>query len=1412
MSESIFKDFTNKYSLSKTLRFELKPVGKTVDWIKEKGLVSEDEQKAEFYKKAKKIIDEYHKVFIERVLSEIEISSELLNDIYRIYVDLKKNKNDEKLAKEYANLQEKLRKGIRKGIENFDEFKKVSDGTKQVVKIFSSKLLKGEDSLVRQWISTLPEGNVDCLKNCHVSDKYEADEIIRHFEKWTSYFTGFNENRKNVYKADPIPTSIIYRIVNDNLPRFMDNVQKWDKVKEWCSKGLDFSGINSELLEELTFSNVDKETGEIITKQYSLDDIFSLDNFNNCLSQSGIDKFNFIIGGKFVDGESEKRKGINEYINQFSQQYRDEEGKAYAKQIRSLKMTTLFKQILSDRDSHSFTIDKFENDKQVIDAINVFYKNSLIKNIDMEDNSKSLKTWISELFFDMQTEYNLQNIHLKNDTSLSSISKFIYGDWGLISKGLELLYIKNNPYKKAEPSKKELTEKNKWLKSKSFSISEVEEAIALFFESNPNVELFNDESKSKRVKQLSNPICHYFKESLIKKDNAEKKIFDELELTYKQAQQILSSEYFETGENNKELIKQSRENDVERIKEFLDSINDVLHFYKPLDTKINTQDKGDRKKGDDVHELEKDSGFYGVFDICFQQISGITNLYNKVRNYITQKPYSNEKFKLNFEKPKLLGGFVDSKTEKSDNATQFAAYIFRKLDKQFNEYEYFLGVSSNVKLFRCHLQGEVLEEDKSEYERLEYYQPKSTTFFSNIYSENKEKIINVIEKNIIDYVVSAKDREDVERILKRNDKEEITLGTIIDRIKKQKTFMEVFEVEEVKSVIKNTINELKLNCNNFLERNPQLKEIIDRGYEGTEGFTQIVIDLQDVANRNKVYSYFNISNKEYEKAVNDASKPLYLFRVSNKDLNFCEEARKGKRKQDNRGKDNLHTTYFKALMREFCSNSVFDLGSGELFYRKASINEADRIIHQKNEKIKNKNENNPKKESKFDYDLIKNRRYTKDKFLFHLSIALNFSEPKKYPEFNTQINKLLKSNKEKVHVLSIDRGERHLAYYTLLTPEGKIKDQGTFNIISNKTKDGVKFKNDYHEKLAKVEGNRDEARKNWKKIENIKELKEGYLSQVVHKIAKMVIDNNAIVVFEDLNFGFKKGRFKVEKQVYQKLEKMLIDKLNYLVFKDKKQDETGGVLKAYQLTEPFDGFYKMGKQTGIIFYVPAYHTSKIDPATGFVNLLYPKYESEKQAKDFFSKFKQIKYNKQKDYFEFTFDYNDFHNKAEGVSKTKWTVCSFGKRLLNYRNPEKNSQWDTKEVIVTEVIKELFNDFSIDYVQGDNLFTQISLVDVPKFYKDLIYYLKLVLQMRNSRTGTEEDYLISPVADNNGNFFNSDEAEKDMPQDADANGAYHIGLKGLMVVNKINKWNGEDKKLDFSITNKEWYEFVQQIKE
>ena len=124
-----------------------------------------------------------------------------------------------------------------------------------------------------------------------------------------------------------------------------------------------------------------------------------------------------------------------------------------------------------------------------------------------------------------------------------------------------------------------------------------------------------------------------------------------------------------------------------------------------------------------------------------------------------------------------------------------------------------------------------------------------------------------------------------------------------------------------------------------------------------------------------------------------------------------------------------------------------------------------------------------------------------------------------------------------------------------------------------------------------------------------------------------MVKYHAIVVLEDLNMGFMRGRQKVEKQVYQKFEKMLIDKLNYLVDKKADASVSGGLLNAYQLTSKFDSFQKLGKQSGFLFYIPAWNTSKIDPVTGFVNLLDARYQNVEKAKAFFSKFDAIRYKR-----------------------------------------------------------------------------------------------------------------------------------------------------------------------------------------
>ena len=1195
--------------------------------------------------------------------------------------------------------------------------------------LFSENLIK---KILVDWLNGKSYGNVENKK-----------KLVKKFEKWTTYFVGFHENRKNVYSSDEIPTSIIYRIVHDNLPKFLDNVSKFDKLKEYFDEGLDFGTIKEDLKDELD----GKE----------LDEIFSLKNFNSCLNQSGIDKFNFIIGGKHAEGEKEKRKGVNEYINLFSQKKGD-------KSIKSLKMTVLFKQILSDRESASFVLDKFENDKQVIDSIKLFYED-----LSKKDVFKSVKKSLEDL-----KGNNLEQVYVKNDKSLTDISQFFFKDYSYVENALRCYCEEVKfPFKnKEKPTKKEIKVIDDYIKkTKYFSVFELEESIRKY----------NETLDEKKIGK-DNVICCYFSNFKKSIQNKEVNVLEDVKSSYEEVKEILRKEY---SDNEKDLIKKSCEEDVGKMKSFLDSIQNLFRFVKPLYVSLR---KKDEEKQGDVYE--KDSGFYEEFDKQFEELERIISLYNRVRNYITQKSYSVEKFKLNFENPTLADGWDLNKE------TDYTAILFRRGGL------FYLGVmdKNHNKLF------ENVEEASGDdfYEKMIYKQisdaskdvpnlmvinrrTQRKTGIKNITLESKNKFDELEQLRIEYRDFTGEEPESIENLKLENLKNKYLPSKIND-------------IRRKKSYLKSSDNFDKDDLNLFID---YYKERLDYwNFDFDLKPTEEYLDFNDFTNRIGSQGY-KLSFQKIDRSYVDElveERKLYLFQIYSKDFST---------KKKEKGTDNLHTLYWKSLFDEDnLRDVVYKLnGKAELFYRKKSIDRE--VTHPKNLPIENKDPIDNKKESKFGYDLIKNRRFTEDKFLFHCPISLNF-KARSNSGINDKVNSNIKKNLEEVHVLGIDRGERHLAYHTLLNSKGEIVEQESFNIIKSSV-EGTDREVNYQEKLGEKEKERDKARKSWETIKNIKEMKEGYLSQVVHRIAKLIIEKNAIVVFEDLNSGFKRERFKIEKQVYQKLEKMLIDKLNYLIFKDRDNSKSGGLLKAYQLVPPSEklSFRNLRGQLGVIFYVPSYYTSKICPRTGFVNLLYLKHETIEKSREFFKSFRSIRYNAQKGYFEFEFNYKDF--KGKGVKNAfdkDWVVCSFGERLVNKRN--NINKWETKTINVTEKLEKLFRENGIEFENGDELKDEICNKEEGKFFKSLIYYLKIVLQVRNSESGTDKDYFLSCVADKDGRFFNSENYKKEdnpkFPKDADSNGAYNVGLKGLMILDKIKSLK-EGKKLDLKIDNKEFFEFV-----
>ncbi len=1335
MKKTDLSVFTNKYQLTKTLRFELKPIGVTLDKIKEKRILEKDEERAEKYKKIKKIIDDYHKDFIERALQPVKLNQ--LERFAELYYSAKNNstKSEIRDIEKEADALQKIQAELRKEIVN--GFKK-GDAKKEYAKLFKKELIT---ELLTNRIRT-----------------EEEQDLLEDFKTFTTYFTGLHENRKNMYTDKEQSTAIAYRLVHENLPKFLDNVKTFEKIKEKFGEAK---------VREI------EENLEPVLQGYRLSEIFTLEYYNNVLTQNGIMFINTLIGGYSENEGKVKVKGLNEYINLFNQEQ--------DKNNRLPKLKKLYKQILSDRQSVSFLPETFESSQEVLEKINNYYRDNLTGYIpDDKDTEENVLEEIKKLLADI-TSYDLTKIYIRNGRAITDISKAVFGDWSIIKSALEHSYLKSIEIGKKGLTKKQINEKEKFLKKSYFSIEEIELALLSYKD---ETELLQDYKK--------NTIANYFRDHfLVRKEKDKDKVFDliaNVDAKYSCIKGILNTDY----PADKKLYQDPKT--IADIKAFLDSLMEILHFIKPLALPPDST-------------LEKDEIFYSHFDPYYQQLEYLIPLYNKVRNYATQKPYSTKKIRLNFEnKSKFLDGWVDSYTEKSDNATQAGGYLFRRKNG-IGEYDYYVGFSSDVKLFRSHLRESVKENDKSDYERLDYYQLKSASVYGNSYAgesyeEDKKKLFASIYEFARNKYESL--QTDFDDYIDRQGSDNQPTPSGLIRIVEEnhpELYDELLADEEFKKINSEVTERLKKTILS-LKRVPKSQEYNEAVFKI---FTEPIKIIEDLS-KEKTFDYFPVSKKEFEEACNRSEKPLYLFKISNKDLSFAESFLAGRRKKEKRGKDNLHTMYFKALMAG--NQNIYDIGSGAVFYRKKSIDNL--TVHKPNEPIDNKNPNASKKQSVFEYDIVKDRRFTVDKFQFHLSIVQNYQATKNPPkDYNYEVLNYLKDNPD-VNIIGLDRGERHLIYLTLINQKGEILKQESLNTIVNEKFD---INTSYHTLLDEKEKERDKARKNWHEIESIKELKEGYLSQVVHKIAKMMVEYNAIVVMEDLNFGFKRGRFKVEKQIYQKLEKMLIDKLNYLVLKDQKPNEPGGIYRALQLTNKFESFQKLGKQSGFLFYVPAWFTSKIDPTTGFVNLFYTKYESIEKAKDFFSKFKSIRYNSDEQYFEFAFDYRDFTTRGEGT-RTTWTVCTYGDRVQSFRNPDANNSWDTKKVNLTQELEDLFGRYNIIYGDGSDIKEQITDKTDKVFFKELLSLFKLTLQLRNSifkSTKPADDYLISPVKNASGEFYDSRKANATLPQDADANGAYHIAKKGLWILEQINAYESNDwRKLNLAISNNDWLKFAQNI--
>lgn len=1235
------KDLTGQYSLSKTLRFELKPIGKTLEHIEQKGLLTQDEQRAEEYELMKGIIDRYHKAFITMCLRNCKI---------------KVNNTDDELdsLEEYSSLLSKSKRDA----DDEDKLEKIKENLrKQIVNAFKSGNTYG-DLFKKELIKNhLPD---------FVTDE-EEKQVVEHFCNFTTYFTGFHDNRKNMYSDEAKSTAIAYRLIHENFPRFFDNIRSFVKISE------------SEVANR--FPEIESAFSLYLNVEH-IADMFHVDYFPVVLTQEQIDVYNNIIGGK-TEEDGTKIQGINEYINLYNQHHPD---------VKLPFLKPLYKMILSDKVALSWLPEEFENDEEMLTAINDFYKS--VQPVIFGDDENCIRHLLTNI-----AEYNTDHIYISNDLGLTGISQQLFDQYCIFEDAIKdelRRNVKQTPKEKRNPELLEERIKNLFKKEKSFSISYLDSLI-----------------KDKGEDTIES---YYAKLGAFDRDGKQTvNLLTQIEMAYIAAKEVLDGKY--------DNINQSEEA-TKYIKDLLDAFKSLQHYIKPL-----------LGSGE---EAEKDNVFSSQLLNVWEALDVVTPLYNKVRNWLTRKPYSTKKIKLNFENAQLLGGWDMNKE------ADYASVLLRKNN------QYYLAIMD--KKHNHAFDIETLPSDGACFEKIDYkLLPGANKMLPKVF----------FSKSRINEFAPSTD---------------IQIAYRQETHKKGKNF-NLADCHRLIDFFKQSIAKHE-DWSKFPFHFSDTST-----YEDISGF------YREVEQQGYTIGFRKISESYIYRLVDEGK--LYLFQIWNKDFSDYSK-----------GTPNMHTLYWKALFdKANLADVVYKLnGQAEVFYRKRSLQKENTTVHKALQPIKNKNTQNEKSTSTFDYDIVKDRRYTVDKFHFHVPITINFKSSGR-PNINEHVLDIIRHHGIE-HVIGIDRGERHLLYLSLIDLKGRIIKQMTLNEIKQQT--GGNYGTNYKELLAAREGDRAEARRNWKKIENIKDLKAGYLSQVVHVIAQMMVEYNAIVVLEDLNMGFMRGRQKIERSVYEQFEHMLIDKLNFYVDKKKEACAPGGLLHGLQLANKFESFNKLGKQSGCLFYVPAWNTSKIDPVTGFVNMLDARYESVESSRRFFSRFDVIRYNEEKNWFEFTFDYNNFHAKLDGT-KTQWTLCTYGSRIKTFRNPAKLNQWDNEEVVLTDEFKKVFANAGIN-IHG-NLKEAICSLAKREHLEPLMHLMKLLLQLRNSKTNSEVDYMLSPVAEN-GVFYDSRSCNGNLPIDADANGAYNIARKGLWVLRQIQDSKPGDK-LNLALSNKEWLRFVQE---
>ena len=860
------------------------------------------------------------------------------------------------------------------------------------------------------------------------------------------------------YASDPEKLALIRRFGNffTYFTGFNQNRENYYATDE-KSTAVAYRAINENLL---TFANNCElfEKLSVLSLSEREKKIFNPDSYSEYLTQSGIDFYNEMLAN------------IRSKANLYTQEHK----------TKLPQPKLLYKQIWSPR-GNTIPFDLINNDDEE-------FKKMLHTMIAETDQRIPEFNKLLESIFEENAD--LSQIFLSK-TSLNIISNRYFSSWHtLLEKGVELKlfkFKKNDEESFKLPAYLSLAELKELLEAVPFQTAEKSDTT----EGNHHqASLLKLQRENLHLES-----SHSNWELLLKSMKSDFESFWTWEgefWSYTSAKKALQS---------LSTLESSNQEHKNLIKMLLDN---ALCAYRMLKWfKIDTSKLGFVPEGE----------FYPSLDQLLQDYP-LPKWYDMIRNYLTRKPYSQAKLKLNFDCSTLLNGRDKNKE------TQNLSVILRK-DRKF-----YLAI---------------MKKDQNKFFE------KSALYEGNL---------GTMEK--IDYKLLPWANKMLPKcLMPGSDKKKYGAS---DRV------LELYAKGSFKKSEKSfNLTDLHTLIDFYKSALPKYEDwkVFNFQFQATENYQDISQFYREVEQQGYLLNWRKVNEELIKQGIKDWT--LFLFQISSKDF-------EGKSKTPD-----LQTLYWQQLFES--PTNVKLNGEAEIFFRPWSMKKEKKAL-----KVDN-------------YDVFKHKRYTEDKILFHVPITLwfwnNEVSPSAPTKFNQKLNQeLIIPHFDDLHVIGVDRWEKHLAFYSVVSVKtGKIVKQGTLNLLNG---------TDYEAKLSQKAENRLHARQNRDTIEKIADLKNGYISQVVNKLVELALEYNAVIVFEDLNAGFKRGRQKIEQSVYQKLELALAKKLNFIVKKEKAVGEPWSVTSAYQLAPQINTFWDIKwKQRGIMLYTRANYTSVTDPLTGW---------------------------------------------------------------------------------------------------------------------------------------------------------------------------------------------------------------------